>query len=133
MSLFDEQKTWKKLMNSVDERKREDYIRLNIVLPSNESTIDSIDRMSELRESVPVSQIYQAWIKALYVLQTTCIAQTQICYHRAPKLVSLPYREECPTRLLPLKSMPVYCYTSVSLLYHRKSASSLGSVHLSEF
>ncbi len=42
-------------MNFVDKRKREDFIRLNFVLPSDESTIDNIDRMNELRESVHVS------------------------------------------------------------------------------
>ncbi len=64
-------------MNSVDERKREDYIRLNIILPSSESVIYDIDRMGELRESVHVSQIYRACKKALYALQTTCIALMQ--------------------------------------------------------
>jgi len=42
-------------MNFVNKRKREDFIRLNFVLSSDESTIDNIDRMNKLRESVHVS------------------------------------------------------------------------------
>jgi len=41
-------------MNSIDERKRGDYIRLNSVLPSDEPAIDNTNRMEELRESVHV-------------------------------------------------------------------------------
>ena len=68
MSSFNGQKIWKELMNSVNERKREDFFRLNIVLPSNESVIDNIDRMNELRESVHVSQMYRDCKKTLYAL-----------------------------------------------------------------
>ncbi len=55
-------------MNFVNERKREDYIRLNFVLFSDESMIDNTDRMNELRESVHVSQMYQDCAKTLYAL-----------------------------------------------------------------
>lgn len=55
-------------MNFVNERKREDFIRLNSVLFSDESTIDNIDRMNELRESVHVSQMYLNCTKTLYAL-----------------------------------------------------------------
>ncbi len=55
-------------MNSVNERKREDYIRLNSVLLSDESAIDNTDRMDELRESVHVSQMYRDCAKTLYAL-----------------------------------------------------------------
>jgi len=55
-------------MNFVNERKREDFIRLNFVLFSDESTIDNIDRMNELRESVHVSQMYRDCAKTLYAL-----------------------------------------------------------------
>ena len=68
MSTFNGQRIWDELMNSVDERKREDYIRLNSVLPSNEPAIDNIDRMDELRESVHVPQMYQDCKKTLYAL-----------------------------------------------------------------
>ena len=68
MSSFNGQKIWDELMNSVDERKREDYIRLNSVLPSDEPAIDNTDRMDELRESVHVPQMYQDCAKTLYAL-----------------------------------------------------------------
>ncbi len=55
-------------MNSVNERKREDYIRLNSVLLSDKSTIDNTDRMNELRESVHVPQMYRDCAKTLYAL-----------------------------------------------------------------
>ncbi len=68
MSSFNGQKIWDELMNFVNERKREDYIRLNSVLLSDESAIDNTDRMDELRESVHVSQMYQDCAKTLYAL-----------------------------------------------------------------
>jgi len=55
-------------MNFVNERKREDFIRLNFVLPSDEPAIDNIDRMDELRESVHVPQMYRDCAKTLYAL-----------------------------------------------------------------
>ncbi len=68
MSFFNEQKIWNELMNIVNERKREDFIRLNFVLLSDESTIDNIDRMNELQESVHISQMYLDCAKTLYTL-----------------------------------------------------------------
>ncbi len=68
MSSFNGQKIWDELMNSVDERKRGDYIRLNSVLPSDEPAIDNTDRMEELRESVHVPQMYRACRRTLYIL-----------------------------------------------------------------
>jgi len=68
MSSFNGQKIWDELINFVDKRKREDFIRLNFVLSSDESTIDNIDRMDKLRESVHVSQMYQDCAKTLYAL-----------------------------------------------------------------
>ncbi len=68
MSSFEGQKIWDELMNSVDERKREDYIWLNSVLPSDEPAIDNTDRMDELRESANVSQMYRDCEKTLYAL-----------------------------------------------------------------
>ena len=68
MSSFNGQKIWEELMNSVDERKREDCIRLNPVLPSNEPAIDNTDRMDELRETVHVPQMYRDCKKTLYTL-----------------------------------------------------------------
>jgi len=68
MSSFNGQKIWDELINSVDERKREDHIRLNSVLPSDEPAIDNTDRMEELRESVHVPQMYRDCKKTLYAL-----------------------------------------------------------------
>ena len=66
MSSFNGQKTWEELMNSVDERKREDFFRLNTILPSNEPAIDNVDRMDELRESVHIPQMYRDCKMTLY-------------------------------------------------------------------
>ena len=68
MSFFNEQKIWDELMNFVNERKRKNFIRLNFVLLSDKSTIDNIDRMNELQESVHVSQMYWDCAKTLYAL-----------------------------------------------------------------
>ena len=68
MSSFNGQKIWDKLINSVDERNREDYIRLNSFLPSDEPVINNTDRMGEMRESVHVPQMFRDCKKTLYVL-----------------------------------------------------------------
>ena len=68
MSSFNGQKVWDELMNSIDQGRREDYIRLNSVLPSNEPAIDNTDRMDELRESVHVPQMYRDCERTLYTL-----------------------------------------------------------------
>lgn len=44
-------------MNTVDERKREAYIRLNTVLPSNEPAIDNIDIASLLAISATTAKL----------------------------------------------------------------------------
>ena len=58
MSSFNGQKIWDELMNSIDKRKRKDYIRLNSILPSDEPAIDNTERMVELQESVHVPEMY---------------------------------------------------------------------------
>ena len=68
MSSFNGQKTWDEHINSVDERKREDYIRLNSVLPSDEPAIDNTERMSELQANVYVPEMFQSCEKTLYAL-----------------------------------------------------------------
>ena len=55
-------------MNSVDKRRRENYIRLNSVLPSDEPAIDNTERMVELQEGVHVPAIYEGYKKTLYAL-----------------------------------------------------------------
>ena len=68
MSSFNGQKTWDEYMNSVDERRRENYIRLNSVLPSNEPAIDNTERMVELQAGVHVRAMYESCRKTLYAL-----------------------------------------------------------------
>ena len=68
MSSFNGQKIWDELMNSVDERKRKDYIRLNSTLPSDEPAIDNTERMVELQESVHVPEMYKTCKNTLYAL-----------------------------------------------------------------
>lgn len=71
MSSFNGQKIWDELMNTVDERKRNDYIRLNPVLPTKEPAIDNTDRMHELRETVHVLEMYWECERTLYALFVT--------------------------------------------------------------
>jgi len=54
ISSFNGQKIWDELISSVDERKREDYIRLNSLLPNDKPAINNTNRIEELRESVHV-------------------------------------------------------------------------------
>ena len=54
----------------MDERKREDYIRLNSLLPNDEPAINNTNRIEELRESVHVPRIYRDYEKTLYALLT---------------------------------------------------------------
>ena len=68
MSSFNGQKIWDELVNSVDEKKRQSYIRLNSFLPSNEPAIDNVDRMAEMRESVHVPDMIQNCKRTLYAL-----------------------------------------------------------------
>ena len=68
MSSFNGQKIWDELMNSVDEQRRQDYIRLNSVLPRDEPAIDNTDRMVELRESVHIQETYRMCQKTLYAV-----------------------------------------------------------------
>ena len=68
MSSFDGQKIWDELMNHVDKKNQEDYIRLNVFLLKNLPALDNIDCMDELRESVHVPQSIQDCRKTLYAL-----------------------------------------------------------------
>lgn len=68
MSSFNGQRIWDELMNSLDVRNRESYIRLNSVLPTDEPAIDDVDRMAEMRESVHVPPMLQDCKKTLYRL-----------------------------------------------------------------
>jgi len=49
MSSFNGESNFRDVMNSLDRENREDYKRLNVILPRNEPAIDNINRMDELR------------------------------------------------------------------------------------
>lgn len=68
MSSFNGQRIWDELMNSVDMRNRDKYIRLNSFLSVNEPAIDDVDRMEEMRQSVHVPQMLLDCKKTLYGL-----------------------------------------------------------------
>ena len=52
MSSFDGESNFRDIMNSLDREYREDYKRLNVVLPRNEPAIDNTSRMDESRQLV---------------------------------------------------------------------------------
>ncbi len=60
LSSLDDENTWRELMNRLNERFQEDYFRLNISFSSQESAIDDIDCMNDLRTSVHLrSRMFQ--------------------------------------------------------------------------
>ena len=52
MSSFDGESNFRDVVNSLDRESREDYKRLNVLLPRNEPAMDNTDRMEELRRLV---------------------------------------------------------------------------------
>ena len=52
MSSFDGESNFRDVVNSLDDENREDYRRLNVVLPRNEPAMDNTSRMDELRQLV---------------------------------------------------------------------------------
>ena len=68
MSSFDGQKIWDELMNHVDERNREHYIRLNVSLSDDQPALDNTECMDELRARVHLPQSMQDCKKTLYAL-----------------------------------------------------------------
>lgn len=60
LSSLDDESTWRELMNRLNERSREDYFRLNISFSSQESAIDDINCINDLRASVHLrSRMFQ--------------------------------------------------------------------------
>jgi hypothetical protein len=51
-SRIDPEKAWAKLLNGLDDKARQDYIRWNITYPGAEPAIDDVDRMDELSHCV---------------------------------------------------------------------------------
>jgi len=69
MSSFDGESNFRDVVNNLDEENRDDYKRLNVLLPINEPGIDNISRMSELQESVRLNpQLMESCRKTLYAL-----------------------------------------------------------------
>ena len=69
MSSFDGESNFRDVVNNLDEENRDDYKRLNILLPINEPGIDNTSRMSELQESVRLNpQLMESCRKTLYAL-----------------------------------------------------------------
>jgi hypothetical protein len=58
---------WTKLINSLEEENKKNYFRLNVILPGR-ITIDDIDRLDKMRESVHRPQIFEDCRRTLYAL-----------------------------------------------------------------
>ena len=68
-SSFDGESNFRDIVNGLDRETREDYMRLNVVLPSNEPAIDNTSRMGELRQLVDLHpQINQKCEDIIYAL-----------------------------------------------------------------
>ena len=52
LSSLDGESAWRDLQNRLDRKSRENYFRLNVGLSNEQTTIDDVDRMSEIREQV---------------------------------------------------------------------------------
>ena len=52
MSSFDDENNFKDIVNDLNRENREDYKRFNVILSRNESIMNNINRMNELRQFV---------------------------------------------------------------------------------
>ncbi len=52
MLSFDGESNFRDVINSLDREDREDYKRLNVVLPRNQPAMDNTSRIDELRQLV---------------------------------------------------------------------------------
>ncbi len=69
MSSFDDESNFKDVVNSLNRENREDYKRLNVVLPRNEPTMDNTSQMDELRQLVHLNpQMIQECEETIYAL-----------------------------------------------------------------
>ena len=69
MSSFDGESNFRDVVNSLDRDNREDYKRLNVVLPRNEPAMDNTSRMDELRQLVHLNpQMIQECEETIYAL-----------------------------------------------------------------
>ena len=69
MSSFDGESNFRDVVNSLDRENRDDYKRLNVVLPRNEPAIDNTSRMDELRQRVHLNpQMIRGCEETIYAL-----------------------------------------------------------------
>ena len=69
MSSFDGESNFRDIVNSLNSENREDYKRLNVVLPRNEPAMDNTSRMDELRQLVHLNpQMIQECEETIYAL-----------------------------------------------------------------
>ncbi len=69
MSSFDGESNFRDVVNSLDRENREDYKRLNVVLPRNEPAMDNTSQMDELRQLVHLNpQMIQECEETIYAL-----------------------------------------------------------------
>ena len=69
MSSFDGESNFRDVVNSLDRENREDYKRLNVVLPRNEPAMDNTSRIDELRQLVHLNpQMIQECEETIYAL-----------------------------------------------------------------
>ena len=69
MSSFDGESNFRDVVNSLDRENREDYKRLNVVLPRNEPAMDNTSRMDELRQLVHLNpRMIQECEETIYAL-----------------------------------------------------------------
>ena len=69
MSSFDGDKKFRDVVNNVDEGYRDDYKRLNVLLPTSEPGIDDPSRMGEMQDSVRLDpQLMDNCQKTIYAL-----------------------------------------------------------------
>ena len=69
MSSFDGESNFRDVVNNLDEESRDDYKRLNVLLPTSEPAIDDTSRMSEMQDSVRLNpQLIDICQKTVYAL-----------------------------------------------------------------
>jgi hypothetical protein len=72
MSSFDGESNFRDVMNNLEESSRDDYIRLNVLLPADEPGIDNTSRMAELRKSVDENpELSERCHRTIYALLVT--------------------------------------------------------------
>ena len=71
ISIFDGQSAWRDVLNLLDPESRENYFRLDVDLSKGQSTIDDVDRMSEIREQVNLQPRDQDYLEIAFALMAS--------------------------------------------------------------